>query len=411
VHYGNLIITTNEPGSSESEVAVILRVPRMHYTDLDTGNVTLTLTDEGVLGYIDFGQLGEYGQGVYGSGFRFPQGDQANHLFSGCLWLGVDSTYVADASYDYDWQVVSGIELAITHEGGMQVARATWNDANGSTPLGLKVHMTATAAPDPPDDDFVLVEFEIENVTGSTVDGLYAGLYMDWDPRNVNQNTGAYLPTKCLGYMRDPGHPESTCVGLAAIDPATPTSFSLIDNPTQIHPYSEVRDQDAFAFMSSGSVDTVTTGPSDWSMVMAGGPYTITPSESAHFAVVVVAGEGLTDLITNSDRARGLYASVVLDQDFPITSFKLGPVCPNPFDRVMSFTLCVPEHGGRVSILVFDVRGRLVERIIDGKATPGRHHLTWHGQDERGNQAAPGIYIIRLTAGGRTHIRKAVLLR
>jgi flagellar hook assembly protein FlgD len=61
--------------------------------------------------------------------------------------------------------------------------------------------------------------------------------------------------------------------------------------------------------------------------------------------------------------------------------------------------------------MVFDVRGRLVKHILDGQASPGRHYLTWHGQDERGEQTAPGIYIIRMTAGHTTHIRKAVLLR
>jgi hypothetical protein len=413
VFHGRLLFSSNDPTTGQREVPVILRVPRMHYADLDTGNVRLTVTDEGALGFFDKGQMNEYGDGYYGSGFHFPAGDPNNHLFSGSIWLGREAAYVADASYDYDWEVIPGGVLAITHESGQQVARARMNDANGATPLNLTVQMTAMAAPDPPDDDYVLIELVITNPTGSAVEGLYAGFYMDWDVGNLYQNIGGYLGSEEAGYLTDPVHPDSCHVGLVAIDPMVPAAFRLIHNPTYVHPYEEVRDQDAFAFMSSATIDSSTSESSEWSMAMANGPYTLAAGDSVRVAMAVVAGEGLADFAVNAHQARTAHSptAVAWDDGLPITRFALGKLFPNPFNPSVSFCVDVPRPGGFVSVKVYDLRGRLVDRILDGELPPGRHVLTWRGQDEAGRQAASGLYFFRMVAGDVVDVRKALLLK
>jgi|GEM_PF-3130567 len=411
VHYGNLLFSSNDPAAGVSEVAAILRVPRMHYADLDTGNVLLGVTDEGAFGYFDKPQRTEYGEGRYGGGVRFPVDDEENHLFAGCVWLGVDSNYVADASYDYDWEIVPDGALAVTHEGGNQVARASWNDAHGATPLDLTVHMTATAAPDAPNDDYILIHLAIENTTASQVDGLYAGFYFDWDTGTSGQNEGGYSDIGCVGYMYDAAHPESTYVGIAAIEPWNPTSFNLIHNQTWVWPYGAVRDQDAYAFMSGGVIDTATFEPTDWSMVMAAGPFSIAPAESAVFSVAVVAGRGLEDLRNNAILARSHFGSVPWGGDVVAGRFDLGPARPNPFNPLVYFDLYVPDGGGRVAVSIYDVRGRLVNHLFDGEASAGLHALMWHGRDQHGSPAASGIYFVRMVAGDEVRVRKAILLK
>ncbi len=410
VHYGRLLLSSNDPGD-DSEIVTILRVPRMHYADLDTGNVRLTVTDGGAFGFLDKDQYLDYGGGYYGNGFHFPADGAENHLFTGSIWLGIDSTYVADATYDYDWRAVDGGDLAVTHEGGTQVARATLDDANGAGPLGLTVHFSGTAAPHPPDDDFVLIELEIENTTATPAGGLYAGIYLDWDTGRQSQNEGGYCATERLGYMHDPAHPESACVGIVALDPYSPTSFRLVHHPTYVYPYGEIRDEDAFAFMADGIIDSATFEPNDWSMVMARGAVTLAPGERTRLVVAIVGGAGLTDLRLNAQQARVLYGCVHRRDDLRIVRYDLSAPYPNPFNPTVHLDLFVPEPGGRVSVAVYDVRGRLVSRIFQGDAKPGVHLLVWRGQNDRGRSAATGIYFVRMVAGEEIRVRKAVLLK
>jgi hypothetical protein len=319
---------------------------------------------------------------------------------------------VADASYDYDWEVIPGRELAIIHEGGFQVARAAMTDAHGAPPLGLGVGLTASAAFDPPDDDYVLIELLIKNTTENAVEGIFAGLYMDWDSGNLFQNEGGYAAAERIGYLTDPAHPESTHVGLVSIDPLVATSFRFIHNPTYVHPNDEIRDEDAFGFMSSGVIDHTTFEANDWSMVLANGPFTLAPLDSARFAMAIVAGEGLLDLKANAQQARSSHGptSVAWGEVLP-ARYDLGRPFPNPFNPAVSFTLNVPAPGGPVSVRVYDLRGRLVACILEGTVLPGRHQLNWQGQDQAECPVASGIYLFRLVAGDVLRIRKGLLLR
>jgi hypothetical protein len=78
------------------------------------------------------------------------------------------------------------------------------------------------------------------------------------------------------------------------------------------------------------------------------------------------------------------------------TSFALHQSRPNPFrDRTtLRFDLPVAT---RVDLAVYDVRGRLVRRAIDGQTMPaGRHGWVWDGRDDAGVSVGTGIYFYRL---------------
>ncbi|MGD9549172.1 MAG: FlgD immunoglobulin-like domain containing protein, partial [Candidatus Krumholzibacteriia bacterium] len=98
----------------------------------------------------------------------------------------------------------------------------------------------------------------------------------------------------------------------------------------------------------------------------------------------------------------------------PPESF-LAPVLhdavPNPFNptTTVAFDLPAPET---VSLLVFDVKGRLVRTLLDRQTfSQGRHEVRWDGRDQAGGQAASGTYFFRLEAGGRGRTTRGVLLK
>lgn len=83
---------------------------------------------------------------------------------------------------------------------------------------------------------------------------------------------------------------------------------------------------------------------------------------------------------------------------------------PNPIrsGAAIVFTLA---QDGPVTLRVHDVSGRNV-RALAASATlaAGRHEVAWDGRDDSGASVAPGVYLVRLEAGGRTLTRRIVRL-
>jgi len=83
----------------------------------------------------------------------------------------------------------------------------------------------------------------------------------------------------------------------------------------------------------------------------------------------------------------------------------LGDATPNPFNPAtrISYSLANDEF---VQLSIYDVRGHLVERLIDGHQPAGDHVVTW---DARGNPS--GVYFCRLKAGVFVSTQKLVVLK
>ena len=83
---------------------------------------------------------------------------------------------------------------------------------------------------------------------------------------------------------------------------------------------------------------------------------------------------------------------------------------PNPFNpttRIM-FVLPVAE---RVSLDIYDATGRRVRTLVSRQLPAGSHSVAWDGRDERGQQAASGVYFSRLRAGDAQQSVKMLLLK
>ncbi len=86
---------------------------------------------------------------------------------------------------------------------------------------------------------------------------------------------------------------------------------------------------------------------------------------------------------------------------------------PNPFNPSTTITFDLPGGGKaeRVSLRVYDLRGALVRVLVDEDLTEGRHSVQWGGIDAQGRAVASGMYFYRMEAGGRSLVRKMILLK
>jgi len=84
---------------------------------------------------------------------------------------------------------------------------------------------------------------------------------------------------------------------------------------------------------------------------------------------------------------------------------------PNPFaaDTSLRFSVDTPSP---VRIDVFDVRGRLVRKLLDRRLPRGTHVVGWDSRDDAGRAVAPGVYFARYRVGGEERGgKKLVVLR
>jgi hypothetical protein len=92
-------------------------------------------------------------------------------------------------------------------------------------------------------------------------------------------------------------------------------------------------------------------------------------------------------------------------------SFAVYPCVPNPFNPTTAIRFDVPAGGGVVTLLVYDVAGRVVATLVDGAQAAGSRTVSWTGRDAGGAPVASGVYFYRFTAPGYSQTHKMVLLK
>ena len=83
---------------------------------------------------------------------------------------------------------------------------------------------------------------------------------------------------------------------------------------------------------------------------------------------------------------------------------------PQPAEGIGTLSFALPE-AAHVVLEVYDVRGALVARLVDGTRGPGRHEVLWNARNGSGNPPASGVYFVRLEAGGAVITKKLTFVR
>jgi hypothetical protein len=106
-----------------------------------------------------------------------------------------------------------------------------------------------------------------------------------------------------------------------------------------------------------------------------------------------------------------LVSTVTAVGDDAVVHPALYPAVPNPFNPSTVIRYDVPSPGAYVRIVVYDATGRRVATLVDGQQTVGKKRVSWDGRNDRGAEAATGVYFYRMTTGKTSLTRKMVLLK
>jgi len=82
---------------------------------------------------------------------------------------------------------------------------------------------------------------------------------------------------------------------------------------------------------------------------------------------------------------------------------------PNPFSSQTSVRFRLPEPGG-AALTVYDVAGRKVRSLGEGRFEAGAHSAVWDGRSDGGAPAAAGIYFVRLRTASGTAVGRVCLI-
>jgi YVTN family beta-propeller protein len=96
-----------------------------------------------------------------------------------------------------------------------------------------------------------------------------------------------------------------------------------------------------------------------------------------------------------------------------IQSLSLKHNYPNPFNPAtrIQYTGGSRQIPIRTTLKIYNVLGQLVRTLVDEPKGAGSYEVIWDGKDEKGKEAASGIYFYQLKAGDYIETKKMLLLK
>ena len=98
------------------------------------------------------------------------------------------------------------------------------------------------------------------------------------------------------------------------------------------------------------------------------------------------------------------------DIETPVVHRMLAQNFPNPFNPTTNIQFNLPADSD-VKLSVYNVRGQLVNTLLNDSLIAGSHQVTWNGTDNNNRSVASGIYFYRLEANGQNETRRMILMK
>lgn len=115
------------------------------------------------------------------------------------------------------------------------------------------------------------------------------------------------------------------------------------------------------------------------------------------------AEEGTFAIASGKDFVTGV-------EDVQPVEVALHPGFPNPFSEQATLQYAVPETGP-VTLIVYNILGARVRHLVDSVQSAGRHQVFWEGRDDTGRTLGPGVYFVRMQAGGAVRVQRLTVIR
>ncbi len=296
---------------------------------------------------------------------------------------------------------------------------------SGHVPMGVKVIQksyawkTGTSA-----DAIIFLDYKFINLSRKTWQDTYIGFFADMDvgPINVDQyflhNYVAYDSSTRTAYTHNPIDVGSTPLGVTLLSASMPLdSLKIIFQWFYLAIKNDPGANDELIYeWLSGERGLIApnqsqTDLSDSRFFVSFGPFSqVNYCDTLKSVYALVSGMNVEEMLNNARRAKEIfdndYMVSVVDKNKSIPkSFSLRQNYPNPFNPVTKIQFDIPKVSD-VSLIVYDLLGREVARLIDETKQPGHYEVFWDG-----SHIASGVYFYQFHTNNFSAVKKMLLVR
>ncbi len=392
--------------SKEVKDFLIVGIKKYDYVDLDEGDVLLTVTKQGGIGFM--------AEGKTGNGFQYPKGSQT--LYHASLMVGYDADHVYDRMYpdattetgNADWEATTDPDGRVTVKPGISDmdAKSIYEDSGHPEPAGLTVTQLAYSWKD---EKFIIMRFLVKNNGESDLSNVYAGIMADFDIGDAQINVGGKDASRNLEWMAVEGA-DLPHVGISILQPTDKiANLALLKNNGYVYNQqgSVWHDETAWKFLNGELGVDNSTEATDWSIFISAGPYSIAQGSTETLSVAIAGGDNLDDLKEAIDAAKNKFDHTdfgIEETSFSGLTFELDKVIGKK--AIIKYAL----DNRMVEINVYNIVGEKVKTLYSGIAK-GVNTVKWSGLDEKGKGVGNGVYFIRLKSDNLTISKKFVLVK
>jgi len=83
---------------------------------------------------------------------------------------------------------------------------------------------------------------------------------------------------------------------------------------------------------------------------------------------------------------------------------------PNPFNPLTKIKYSILKDS-RVELTVYNIKGKLVKKLVDENKQSGNYYVTWDGTNEKGICVGSGVYFYQIKAGNNSIIKNMLFLK
>ena len=83
---------------------------------------------------------------------------------------------------------------------------------------------------------------------------------------------------------------------------------------------------------------------------------------------------------------------------------------PNPFNSTVKIEFSISKSTNLI-VNIFDVNGKLINRLFDGLIGKGVHSIDWNGKTNKGSECSSGIYFIDYWADQTIYKQRLIYLK
>ncbi|MFP4163130.1 MAG: carboxypeptidase regulatory-like domain-containing protein [Chitinispirillaceae bacterium] len=236
----------------------------------------------------------------------------------------------------------------------------------------------------------------------------------EWEMRLALRGEGGYDPDNFLGISSELGKKT------ALREPEPPLGF---DSP-QLYFLNEINGDKLSRFYKGSSSAT-----HEWRVAISPSTKNLTlsfeemdgVSEDVNLywidqrGTVDIRSTSKVDIPAHSKEIQGYVVATTeaLKADLFGGEIKLQRTGPNPFRKITALELVLPyswENSvemNSVSINIYDLKGRIIRRLLHKPMLPGRYRIVWNGKDQNNRTVPKGIYLMRMQYG---KVRKSLKL-